>query len=239
MRYTDEQLQAIEHRGGHSLTFAVAGSGKTQMLLGRVRFLLEQGVPPERIRVLAFNKAAARELKERLACALPASLQAPKVSTFHSLGLKLIALFERHELVARLRLEENEAVEKTLALDQGTIGPAQGLGDATAAGLRHPLQESEGGETLLSPFAGILGQREQHQPLSERQFPPAPGPIACRSAHIRRPCSGRRCSRSRTPTSRARAMRRKLARVGFSSPGIPLDIRRSFLGHEHRDNRLH
>lgn len=115
MRYTDEQLQAIEHRGGHSLTFAVAGSGKTQMLLGRVRFLLEQGVPHERIRVLAFNKAAAREFKERLASALPASLQAPKVSTFHSLGLKLITLFERHELVARLRLEENEAVEKTLA----------------------------------------------------------------------------------------------------------------------------
>ncbi len=114
MRYTDEQLRAIEHSGGHSLTFAVAGSGKTQMLIGRVRFLLEQGVPPERIRVLAFNKAAAREFKERLALALPASFQAPKVSTFHSLGLRLITLFERHGFLPRLRLEENEAVEKRL-----------------------------------------------------------------------------------------------------------------------------
>ncbi|HSO83914.1 ATP-dependent helicase [Thiocapsa sp.] len=114
MRYTDEQLRAIEHAGGHSLTFAVAGSGKTQMLIGRVRFLLEQGVPPERIRVLAFNKAAAREIKERLASALPVSFQAPKVSTFHSLGLSLIALFERHGLLPRLRLEENEGVEKRL-----------------------------------------------------------------------------------------------------------------------------
>lgn len=78
MRYTDEQLRAIEHAGGHSLTFAVAGSGKTQMLIGRVRFLLEQGVSSERIRVLAFNKAAAREIKERLASALPASFQTPR-----------------------------------------------------------------------------------------------------------------------------------------------------------------
>ncbi|MBV5346995.1 UvrD-helicase domain-containing protein, partial [bacterium] len=34
--YTDEQLRAIEHTGGHSLTYAVAGSGKTHMLVGRV-----------------------------------------------------------------------------------------------------------------------------------------------------------------------------------------------------------
>jgi len=40
MNYTDEQLRAIEHTGGHSLTYAVAGSGKTHMLVGRVLFLL-------------------------------------------------------------------------------------------------------------------------------------------------------------------------------------------------------
>jgi DNA helicase-2/ATP-dependent DNA helicase PcrA len=46
---------------------------------------LEQGIPSERIRVLAFNKSAAREFKDRLAGALPTGFQAPKVSTFHSL----------------------------------------------------------------------------------------------------------------------------------------------------------
>ena len=45
MNYTDEQLRAIEHTGGHSLTYAVAGSGKTHRLVGRVLFLLEQGIP--------------------------------------------------------------------------------------------------------------------------------------------------------------------------------------------------
>ena len=60
MPFTDEQLRAIEHTGGHSLTYAVAGSGKTHMLVGRVLFLLEQGIPAERIRVLAFNREAAQ-----------------------------------------------------------------------------------------------------------------------------------------------------------------------------------
>ncbi len=41
MPFTEEQLAAIEHAGGHSLTYAIAGSGKTQMLVGRVCFLLE------------------------------------------------------------------------------------------------------------------------------------------------------------------------------------------------------
>lgn len=85
------------------------------MLVGRVRFLLDQGVPPERIRVLAFNKAAAREFAERLSAALPASAKSPKVSTFHSLGLSLTTLFEQRNLLPRRRLENQEAIQKRLA----------------------------------------------------------------------------------------------------------------------------
>lgn len=87
------------------------------MLVGRVLFLLEQGVPPERIRVLAFNKAAAREFAERLSAALPASAKSPKVSTFHSLGLSLTTLFEQRNLLPRRRLEDQDAVQKRLARD--------------------------------------------------------------------------------------------------------------------------
>jgi DNA helicase-2/ATP-dependent DNA helicase PcrA len=57
-RYTDEQRRSIEHLGSHSITHACAGSGKTAMLVGRVRFLLEQGIPAERIRALGGELAA-------------------------------------------------------------------------------------------------------------------------------------------------------------------------------------
>jgi len=113
--YTDEQLRAIEHTGGHSLTYAVAGSGKTHMLVGRVLFLLEQGIPAERIRVLAFNREAAKEFQTRLTGVLPTHRAVPKVSTFHSLGLSLTALFEQQGLLPRRRLEASEAEEKKLA----------------------------------------------------------------------------------------------------------------------------
>lgn len=115
MAYTHEQRAAIEHLGGHSLTHAVAGSGKTHMLIGRVHFLLEQGIAPERLRVFAFNRAAAREFSQRLAGSLPASLKPPKVATFHSLGLSLTQFFEKTGLLLARRLEEREAVEKKLA----------------------------------------------------------------------------------------------------------------------------
>ncbi|NEV60319.1 ATP-dependent helicase [Thiorhodococcus minor] len=115
LTYTEEQRRSIEHPRGHSLTFAVAGSGKTHMLVGRVLFLLEQGLMPERIRVLAFNRAAATEFRDRLTEALPVGTKVPEVRTFHSLGLKLTAHFETVGLLPRRRLEARESIAKTLA----------------------------------------------------------------------------------------------------------------------------
>jgi len=115
--YTQEQRASIAHPAGHSLTYAVAvaGSGKTHMLVGRVGFLLEQGLAPERIRILAFNRAAVAEFRQRLAAALPAGTAAPEVQTFHALGLRLTRLFERKGLLPQRRLETKDTVIKALA----------------------------------------------------------------------------------------------------------------------------
>ncbi|HFL2826796.1 TPA: UvrD-helicase domain-containing protein, partial [Pseudomonas aeruginosa] len=43
--YTKEQLQVIEHAGAHAIVAAVAGSGKTETLIGRVRHLLRDISP--------------------------------------------------------------------------------------------------------------------------------------------------------------------------------------------------
>ena len=114
MPYTDEQLRSIEHRDGHSLTFAVPGSGKTHMLVGRVRYLLEQGIPDKSIRVLAFNVAAATEFRDRLARALSAGLTAPKVQTFNSIGYALVGMFEKQGLLPRLRLETSDGLRRRM-----------------------------------------------------------------------------------------------------------------------------
>ena len=84
MSYTDEQRAASSARAATAWPPRSRARARRGCWSG-LCFLLEQGIPSECIRVLAFNKSAAREFKDRLAGALPAGFQAPKVSTFHSL----------------------------------------------------------------------------------------------------------------------------------------------------------
>jgi len=137
--YTDEQLRSIAHEGGHSLTFAVPGSGKTHTMVGRVRYLLEQGIPDKSIRVLAFNTDAAAEFRERLQRTLPRGLAAPKVQTFNAIGHALVGLFEQQGMLPRLRLETSdgllrrlarEAVKATLDESDADKAPSQDEHDA-------------------------------------------------------------------------------------------------------------
>ncbi len=63
----DEQLEAIAAVNGDVQVVARAGSGKTATLVNRVLFLIEHcRVAAEEILVLAFNRAAAAEIRRRL-----------------------------------------------------------------------------------------------------------------------------------------------------------------------------
>ena len=60
-----EQYKAATAGEGPILVLAAAGTGKTRTLVHRVAYLVEQGVPPERILLLTFTNRAAREMLER------------------------------------------------------------------------------------------------------------------------------------------------------------------------------
>jgi superfamily I DNA/RNA helicase len=77
------QKLAVEADDGVVQIIAPAGSGKTTVLVERVRELRRRGVSAERIVCVTFNKAAAEELKERLARAGVGDVRA---TTFHGLG---------------------------------------------------------------------------------------------------------------------------------------------------------
>jgi len=80
--FTDEQLAVIHHDEGHALVAAVAGSGKTETLLGRVQELLRRKVPAQRILCLMYNRAARIAFAGRLQDAL-GEVALPEVHTFH------------------------------------------------------------------------------------------------------------------------------------------------------------
>jgi len=85
-----EQCAAATAGDGPLLVLAAAGTGKTRTLVHRVAFLVERGVPAERILLLTFTNRAAREMRER-AVKLVGDAVAPIWSgTFHSVCARLL-----------------------------------------------------------------------------------------------------------------------------------------------------
>ena len=61
----EAQKKAIMHLRGPCLVLAGPGSGKTFVITNRILYLLEQGVPPEKILVITFMKEAALSMQKR------------------------------------------------------------------------------------------------------------------------------------------------------------------------------
>jgi DNA helicase II / ATP-dependent DNA helicase PcrA len=86
----EQQLAAVTAPPGPSLVIAGAGSGKTRTLTYRVAYLLEQGIPPDRILLLTFTNKAAREMMRRVADLLGQELASLWGGTFHSIGNRIL-----------------------------------------------------------------------------------------------------------------------------------------------------
>ena len=86
----EQQLAAVTAPPGPALVIAGAGSGKTRTLTYRVAYLLEQGIPPERILLLTFTNKAAKEMMRRVADLLGQQLTALWGGTFHGIGNRIL-----------------------------------------------------------------------------------------------------------------------------------------------------
>ena len=71
---TRRQRAAADNRGGDLLVSAAAGSGKTRVLVERLMGYVERGEDIDRFLVITFTKAAAAELRDRIAAAIHARL---------------------------------------------------------------------------------------------------------------------------------------------------------------------
>src|SRR6185295_17974625 len=85
-----QQLAAVTAPPGPALVIAGAGAGKTRTLTYRVAFLLEQGIPADRILLLTFTNKAAREMMRRVADLVGEDLTALWGGTFHSVGNRVL-----------------------------------------------------------------------------------------------------------------------------------------------------
>ena len=85
-----QQLAAVTSGGGPALVLAGAGAGKTRTLTYRVAWLLEHGVPPDRILLLTFTNKSAREMMHRVTDLIGGDLGNLWGGTFHSIGNRIL-----------------------------------------------------------------------------------------------------------------------------------------------------
>ena len=85
-----QQLAAVTAPPGPALVIAGAGSGKTRTLTYRVAYLLEQGIPPDRILLLTFTNKAAGEMMRRVSDLIGTELRTLWGGTFHSIGARVL-----------------------------------------------------------------------------------------------------------------------------------------------------
>lgn len=108
MQWTQRQQQAIEDRGNNLLVAAAAGSGKTAVLIERIkRLIISENIDVDQLLVVTFTKAAAAEMKEKLIKAIQKEIVAggdnaifmrqqlsrmykTNISTFHSFAFQVI-----------------------------------------------------------------------------------------------------------------------------------------------------
>jgi len=111
-----EQRKAVIKDDKHNLVIAGAGSGKTSVIASRIAYLVRRNdkVDPDRILALAFTKAAANEMKERIKNSYNIDID---INTFHALGRRII--YEETKKKPKLVFDGktykiNEFIEKTL-----------------------------------------------------------------------------------------------------------------------------
>ena len=76
MEWTTQQQKTIDERGKNILVSAAAGSGKTAVLVERIKKMVtEEGVPIDRMLIVTFTNAAASEMRDKIRKALKAKVK--------------------------------------------------------------------------------------------------------------------------------------------------------------------
>lgn len=114
------QKEAVETLEGPVLVLAGAGSGKTRVVSYRIVNLIENGIPPSKILGLTFTNKAAGEMNERIEALCHHKVL---ISTFHSLGLKILKESIHHlDYLGRFNIYDEEDIDKLIKVCLEELG---------------------------------------------------------------------------------------------------------------------
>ncbi|MEG0916184.1 MAG: ATP-dependent helicase [Myroides sp.] len=94
----DSQRRAATFEGKHLLVLAGAGTGKTKTIVARAKYLLNNGVEPNKIAIVSFTRKSAREIAERLKLSVSGNMNKNAITgkTFHSWCNEIMHQYPEH-----------------------------------------------------------------------------------------------------------------------------------------------
>lgn len=93
MNLNKEQLEAINLIEGPVAVYAGAGTGKTTVLIERIRNMLKKGINPHKILVVTFTNKATNQIKNRIS---DLEYEGISISTIHKFCVLLLRKYEKH-----------------------------------------------------------------------------------------------------------------------------------------------
>ncbi len=108
MQLNPEQLKAAKALKGYNLVIASAGTGKTSTIVGRILYLLDNGIKPEEILLLTFTNKASNEMIARVAKYFKSSSKI-EAGTFHAVAYRYLK-----EHYPNLSLKQPKELKKLL-----------------------------------------------------------------------------------------------------------------------------
>ncbi|BCU74758.1 DNA helicase [Helicobacter pylori] len=108
LQLNPDQLKAAKALKGYNLVIASAGTGKTSTIVGRILYLLDNGIKPEEILLLTFTNKASNEMIARVAkySKLSSRIEA---GTFHAVAYRYLK-----EHYPNLSLKQPKELKKLL-----------------------------------------------------------------------------------------------------------------------------
>lgn len=159
MHYNPSQGEAVRHGDGPMLVLAGPGSGKTHVIIGRVRNLIEQyGIRPDNILVITFSKAAAAQMRERFLKSPGNTYPGVTFGTFHACFFHILQIAYNMNPSAIIREENARLLFRDILTE---IEPELAEQPEIIATIREEIQKYKG-----SRKPGDSLEAEDYEPLS-------------------------------------------------------------------------
>ncbi|MDN5923397.1 MAG: RecQ family ATP-dependent DNA helicase [Xanthomonadales bacterium] len=159
LRHPLQQAMVTADVDGNRLVLAGPGSGKTRVIVHRVAYLVRiLREPPQSVVVLAFNRTAAWDIRQRLGTLIGADAFGVTVLTYHALALRLTGR-SYAGMLAQQAVDFDGILDDALAMLEGRTTGTDGVESADDADLR---------DRLLAGYRHILV--DEYQDVDERQY---------------------------------------------------------------------